>query len=130
MTPGTQALAPLSSRFVALLIDSFFHIVINFVIALFIRDYVSFIFALAAQVAVIHHFYAKTGATIGKRIMRIKALSTETKGNLKPWQGVYRETVGHYLSGLLLGLGFLVSLFNREKRAFHDYVFQTVVVEE
>ena len=42
---------------------------------------------------------------------------------------IYRETVGRYFSDVTFGLGYLTVLFNDEKKAIHDMLCDTRVVE-
>ncbi len=76
------------------------------------------------------YFVAQTyisGATIGKRLMRIKVVSSETR---LPTFGeiLYRETVGRLLSDLIMYVGYLMMIPDDEKRALHDRLSDTCVI--
>lgn len=64
-------------------------------------------------------------ATLGKRIMRIKLISTDEKTSLLTI--IYRETIGRYLSSLLF-IGYLITFFTKYKQGLHDILSDTYVV--
>ena len=41
---------------------------------------------------------------------------------------IYRETIGRYLSGLILCIGYILIAFDNRKRALHDMLCDTVVI--
>ncbi|MEA4912306.1 MAG: RDD family protein [Oscillospiraceae bacterium] len=66
------------------------------------------------------------GATLGKRVLRIKVVRSD--GGAPDWWSVlYRETVGRYLTSLLC-IGYLVMMGDRQHRGFHDMLADTRVV--
>lgn len=67
------------------------------------------------------------GTTAGKRLFRIRVVSVAEEG-MTFTDALYRETVGKYLSGVLLCLGFIIAGFDREKRALHDILCDTRVI--
>ncbi len=68
------------------------------------------------------------GATPGKMLLRIKVVSSELSP-LSWWRIIYRETVGRYLSSLLL-VGYLVLAVDPQHRGFHDMLADTRVIFE
>ena len=66
------------------------------------------------------------GATLGKQALRIRVV--KQSGEISWVDAIYRETVGRYLSGLILGIGYLMAGFTRNKQALHDKLCDTVVV--
>ena len=71
--------------------------------------------------------YQNLGATVGKMIFRLR-LQME-KGGKVPWLRAYlRETIGKILAILPAGFGILMSLMREDRRALHDFVFGTRVV--
>ena len=87
-----------------------------------IIDYV----LVAAYFIVMTYF---TGATVGKQVFKLKVISIKGDGKLKLFDVIYRETVGKYFSDVTFGLGYLTALFNDEKKAIHDMLCDTRVVE-
>ncbi|WP_294392482.1 RDD family protein [uncultured Clostridium sp.] len=67
------------------------------------------------------------GATLGKKAMKIKVCK-ENEENLPLIDVVYRETIGRYLSGLILCIGYLLIAVDNRKRALHDMLCDTVVI--
>ena len=66
-------------------------------------------------------------ATLGKMLLNIKVVSTEDR-KLTLLEVIYRETIGRFLSGLILSLGYLLVIFHKEKRGIHDLLSDTKVV--
>ena len=67
-----------------------------------------------------------SGATPGKRAMGLEVLRTDG-GRLSFLTCLYRETVGRYLSSILL-IGYLMAAVDPRKRALHDRICDTQVV--
>lgn len=68
-----------------------------------------------------------SGMTLGKKAMRIKVIA---KDGEKPslFTVIYRETIGKYLSAIILYCGYLLIGIDREKRGLHDMLCDTRVV--
>lgn len=69
----------------------------------------------------------KTGATIGKRVLHLKVVSVEER-DMKWFEVIYRETIGRFLSGLLLCAGYFMIALHGEKRGLHDLMSDTKVI--
>ncbi len=74
--------------------------------------------------------WARTGRTPGKALLR---LSVVPAGSSEPTPGIglqkaFVRFLAYNLSGSLLGLGFLLVLFRKDRRALHDLVAGTRVV--
>lgn len=67
------------------------------------------------------------GSTIGKKAMKIKVCKDNNE-RLSIIDIIYRETIGRYLSGLILGIGYIFIAFDNRKRALHDMLCDTIVV--
>ncbi|HJD01991.1 MAG TPA: RDD family protein [Candidatus Mediterraneibacter excrementavium] len=67
------------------------------------------------------------GTTPGKRLFRLRVVSADG-AKLSFIDVLYRETVGKFLSGLVICLGFIIAGFDREKRALHDILCDTRVI--
>lgn len=75
------------------------------------------------------YFIGKTGATPGKKIMKIKVIDKETQlapGYLKAF---LREFVGRFIASIFLYLGYFWILWDKEKQGWHDKIAGTVVVD-
>ena len=67
------------------------------------------------------------GATPGKRIMKLKIVSTRSDSRLSLTQALLR-TLGYIISFLSLGLGFFASLWSKKKQCWHDTLSETAVI--
>ena len=68
-----------------------------------------------------------TGATLGKRLMHIKVISTEER---KPtfFEIAFRESVGKFLAALIIYAGYIMVGVDKRKRGLHDMLSDTYVV--
>lgn len=74
------------------------------------------------------YFDTHGGATIGKRLLKIRVVNKDYQSvNLKT--ALLRETIGKYLCWITFGIGFLLILINKEKRALSDIIAKTYVVK-
>lgn len=69
-----------------------------------------------------------TGTTPGKRLMNLRVVNADLSPNLTLVNVVYRETVGRFLCGLSIGIGYIMAGVDREKRGLHDMICDTRVV--
>ena len=75
-------------------------------------------------------FWEKWGGTTpGKRLVGIKIVDAKNYKDITNKQAVTRS-LGYIPSTLLLGSGFLMVLFRKDKRALHDLLADTVVIYE
>ena len=68
-----------------------------------------------------------TGTTLGKRAMNLRVVSEEGE-KLTLLNVVYRETVGRFLSGIILYIGYIIAGIDPQKRALHDILCDTRVI--
>lgn len=71
-------------------------------------------------------YYA--GTTLGKRALNLKVVSADGRDKLTFFQVLYRETVGKFLSGFVVCVGYILIGIDREKRGLHDILADTRVV--
>lgn len=72
-------------------------------------------------------FTYTAGATLGKRMFSLRVVAADG-GKLSLWDVIYRETIGKYLSGAFLFMGYIMAGVDKEKRAFHDMLADTRVI--
>jgi uncharacterized RDD family membrane protein YckC len=72
-------------------------------------------------------FWTTAGQTPGDLVMRV-AVVCEDGGRLRPWRATLRLLVA--VVGLVLFLGYVPILLNDRRRALHDWVAGTVVVNQ
>jgi uncharacterized RDD family membrane protein YckC len=75
---------------------------------------------------VVYQEYA--GQTLGKKAMGIKVVDPSGK---RPTYMTFflREIIGKFVSGLILGIGYLWVLWDPKKQALHDKIASTYVVK-
>ncbi|OPX27337.1 MAG: RDD family protein [Campylobacteraceae bacterium 4484_166] len=69
------------------------------------------------------------GATVGKKIMKIRVITFDTYKNVSLLQSSLRS-IGRVLSELYFYLGFLLAFFTASRQTFHDKIGKTLVVDE
>ena len=67
------------------------------------------------------------GYTFGKRIFRIRIVSTSHK-HLTLWHSIERS-LGYYASSLEFGFGFLQYFIDYNRRTVHDRIAETIVIK-
>lgn len=67
------------------------------------------------------------GATLGKSLFRLKVISAEDR-KLTWIEVIFRETVGRFLSTVILLIGYILIIPDDEKRALHDMLSDTRVI--
>ena len=75
-------------------------------------------------------FWEKWGGTTpGKKMVGIKIVDAKNYKEISNKQAITRS-LGYIPSTLLFGIGFLMVLFRKDKRALHDLMADTVVIYE
>jgi len=74
------------------------------------------------------HFWARDGATPGKKMLHLKIIREDGVEPLGMGTAVLR-LIGYMLSSLILDVGFLMVAFTDRKRGLHDMVAKTVVIK-
>lgn len=67
-----------------------------------------------------------SGQTIGKMALGIKVINPEEKLNII--QVIVREVFAKFLSGIIMGIGYIMIGPDSQKRALHDHLSDTRVV--
>jgi len=67
------------------------------------------------------------GGTLGKKLFKLKVCKI-TNEKLSLFTIIYRESIGRYLSGLILFIGYIMIGIDSKKRALHDILSDTVVI--
>lgn len=84
---------------------------------------------LGSSIGVVYYVYftAFGGQTPGKMALRIKVIRTDSS-SLTLGRAFYRETLGKFVSGIILGIGYLMVAFDDKKQGLHDRMADTYVV--
>ena len=84
---------------------------------------------LSASVSVVYYVYftAYGGQTPGKMALRIKVVRSDSSP-LTLGRAFYREVICKFVSGIILGIGYLMVAFDVKKQGLHDRMADTYVV--
>ena len=69
-----------------------------------------------------------TSATLGKHMLKIKVISTNKNGKYTFVDILYRETIGRFLSKLIIYAGYFLVFINKDKSSLHDMLADTRVI--
>lgn len=72
---------------------------------------------------------SKYGATLGKKAFGLRVID-DSGNNLSIGKAIMREVIGKWVSGLILGIGYLMVAFDEKKQGLHDKLAGTFVVKE
>ncbi|HHV28164.1 RDD family protein [Acetivibrio mesophilus] len=68
-----------------------------------------------------------TGSTLGKKFLSLKVVSANGE-KLTFINVLYRETIGKYLSGVVICIGYFMIAIDEQKRGLHDILCDTRVI--
>lgn len=88
-----------------------------------IFDIVIYLFGLTYFVLMTYYY----GATLGKKLFKLKVCNNADE-KLSLVTIIYRESIGRYLSGFILFIGYIMIGLDSKKRALHDMLSDTLVV--
>ena len=83
------------------------------------------IYLLSSLYYVLMLYYS--GASLGKKLFRLKIVKADG-GKITLIDAIYRETIGKYLSGIIIFIGYLMIAVDDEKRSLHDRLCDTRVI--
>lgn len=91
------------------------------------------LFSIGLNIAIIAiyygWFYSNKGATPGKMVFGLKVVDENTGTYIGYGRAFSREVIGKFISGIILLIGFLMAAFRSDKRALHDLLFSTRVIQ-
>ncbi len=136
--------ASFGERFLASLIDGLIMLAVGFGMGLLavpltlvlgedsaLGGMVSLMISLISNVisaAYFIYFIGSSGATLGKKAMKIKVIKTD--GSVPGYLTAFlREFVGKFVSSIILGIGYLWMLWDPNKQCLHDKIATTFVVK-
>ncbi len=96
----------------------------NFLFSYSIKDIILYI--CTASYFVCFTYY--TGTTIGKKLMHLKVINKAEEKPLTFFTVVYRETIGRFLSGIIMNIGYMMIGIDQEKCGLHDILCDTRVI--
>lgn len=144
LAPENKPKAGFWIRLVATVIDSFLLSIVQFVLTLVITlligtmglavgddpaiNMVIWLFGMSISIGYAVFFVGYCGQTPGKMAVRIKVIRTD--GNpLDYGRAAKREILGKFVSSILLGIGYLMVAFDRQKQGLHDKIADTYVIK-
>jgi uncharacterized RDD family membrane protein YckC len=86
------------------------------------------IFSVLIGVAYYIFFTGYCGQTPGKMALRIKVIRTDGS-DMDYGRALLRETLGKFVSGIILGIGYLMVAFDPQKQGLHDKIADTYVIK-
>jgi uncharacterized RDD family membrane protein YckC len=111
---------------------------IGFLLALVVQAIISpdtgvieFVVRLFGTVLAITYYVFFTGycgQTPGKMVLKLKVIRTDG-GDVSYGRAALREVLGKFLSGIILGIGYFMVAFTKEKQGLHDKIADTYVVK-
>lgn len=95
----------------------------DFIFQYSVSDIVLYLLKIAYFILLTYY----TGSTLGKKLFHIQVISAE---NRKPtfFEIVFRESVGKFLSAVIIYIGYIMIGADKQKRGLHDMLSDTCVV--
>ena len=87
-------------------------------------------YAVAMLLSIAYFTYFEggaTGQTLGKRMMGIRVVSLDGSGSIG-YVRAFARWIGRYVSTLIIYIGYLWMLWDKEKQCWHDKLASDVVV--
>lgn len=125
--------ATLPRRYFAVIIDAFILGFVNSLVSVsfaFVdKDYQVFSIFVSLLLQILYPVITvwKNGATFGKQILGLRIIGVDGKPPTLV-QAILRETIGKFISSIVLGLGYLWALWDKDWQAWHDKIAHTYVV--
>jgi uncharacterized RDD family membrane protein YckC len=135
--PGQREYAGFWIRFGAKFVDGIILNIINQMLGLIIRLAVkdvqvaaiaTAVLGLGVQAAYVIYFIGKNGATPGKMACKLEVIRAD--GSPMTYGRATGRFFAEFLSGLTIGIGYIMAAFDEEKRALHDRICDTRVVRK
>lgn len=95
----------------------------DFIFQYSIKDIVFYLMQVAYFILMTYF----TGSTLGKKLLQIRVVSAEER-KMTFFEVAFRETVGRFLSALILSIGYIMIAVDKNKRGLHDILSDTNVV--
>lgn len=121
-------------RFAAWIIDAIIVGLVNgfanFILRTFLGFYPLETYGLSLLIAIGYWVFYQSwaGQTLGKKALGLKVVDQNGK---TPTQTTFfiREIVGKFVSGIILGIGYLMIIWDSKKQALHDKIASTFVIK-
>ena len=131
VTPGQvnaeTVSADVLTRFVAVLIDGIIIGIPSMIFFLLLPLPIFYLLYIGAALAYNVYFWSSTGQTLGKQVMGLKVVSSET-GQILNYQEAAIRYVCTLVSGIPLGLGYFWAIWDPKHDTWHDKLAKTKVI--
>lgn len=89
---------------------------------------VIWLFGAAISIGYAVFFVGYCGQTPGKMALRIRVIRTDGS-QISYGRAALREVLGKFVSGILLGIGYIMVAFDSQKQGLHDKIADTYVIK-
>lgn len=86
------------------------------------------LFGTVLSMAYYVFFTGYSGQTPGKMAVRVKVIRTDGV-DIGFGRAFFREVLGKFVSGIILGIGYLMVAFDAQKQGLHDKIANTYVIK-
>ncbi len=86
------------------------------------------LFGTVLSMAYYVFFTGYSGQTPGKMAVRVKVIRTDGQ-HISYGRAFFREILGKFVSGIILGIGYLMVAFDPQKQGLHDKIANTYVIK-
>ena len=116
-------------RFGAYLIDGILLAIVQFIVGAVLSDAPGVAYAVSVLIGLGYftYFEGSTGQTLGKMALSIRVVDFNSGGSIGFGRALIRQLV-RYISAIVLLLGYLWMLWDKEKQTWHDKGATSVVV--
>jgi uncharacterized RDD family membrane protein YckC len=115
-------------RFVAVIIDSIIIGIVSGILGAIVPPLASIINLLVAGGYYVYLESSEYQGTVGKILLGLKV--TDLKGQRITPQMATIRFFGRIISGIILGIGYLMAAFTEKKQALHDLIANTLVIQK
>jgi uncharacterized RDD family membrane protein YckC len=120
--------AGFGTRLLALIVDILVLLIPNVILIVAVEQVLANLLSALLSIAYYTYFEGgPRGQTPGKRAMGIRVIDFSAGGSIGYGRALVR-TLGRYVSGIPLGLGYFWMLWDKEKQTWHDKFANSVVV--
>lgn len=116
-------------RFFAVVIDGIVLAAINWLVRGVFGDVFGALISFVVTFFYFGWFYSEKGASPGKMVFDLQVVNAHSLQRVGYLRAFGRETIGRTLSSIALFIGYFIALFRKDRRALHDLIFDTRVVQ-
>lgn len=124
----TKEKAGFAIRLGAFILDLLVIAAINTFVRLFATGLLATSIRMFVPLVYYAYFYSTTGQTPGKKAFGLRVVRSDGQP-LNVYTGILRA-IGLWASTFLLGIGYILVLFDKQKQGLHDKIANTFVIRE